>query len=126
MNIPENLMYTKEHEWVQNVDGSTIRVGLTDFAQDELGDIVFVNLPQVGDSVVKGESFADVESVKAVSDVFSPANGTVKAVNEALADDAALINSDCYGAWLIEIADVEEKENLLTAAEYEAFIKEEG
>ncbi len=90
-SIPAELRYTKSHEWVREEDG-VFTVGLTDFAQDSLGDIVYVNLPAEGDAVTAGESFADVESVKAVSDVFSPVTGTVCAVNEALLDDPAQIN----------------------------------
>ena len=86
MNNPANLSYTKSHEWLEELDNDTVRIGLTDFAQESLGDIVFVNLPQVGDEVVAGESLGDVESVKAVSDVFCPVSGTVLAVNEALLD----------------------------------------
>ncbi len=95
-------------------------VGLTDFAQDSLGDIVYVNLPAEGDAVTAGESFADVESVKAVSDVFSPVTGTVCAVNEALLDDPAQINGTPYDAWLIKVTDVSATEELLDAAAYEA------
>lgn len=126
MNIPQNLLYTKSHEWVKETDEGTLQVGLTDFAQSELGDIVFVNLPDVGDALVMGDTFADVESVKAVSDVYSPVTGTVAAVNAALADDPAQINTDCYDAWLIEAESIEMKDELLTPAEYEAFAKEEA
>ena len=98
MNFPEELLYVKSHEWVQKQEDGTYLIGITDYAQDALGDLVFVNLPEEGDEVVKGETFADVESVKAVSDVFSPVSATIEAVNEELADDPALINSDPYGA----------------------------
>ena len=94
MNFPEELLYVKSHEWVQKQEDGTYLIGITDYAQDALGDLVFVNLPEEGDEVVKGETFADVESVKAVSDVFSPVSATIEAVNEELADDPALINSD--------------------------------
>ena len=93
MNFPEELLYVKSHEWVQKQEDGTYLIGITDYAQDALGDLVFVNLPEEGDEVVKGENFADVESVKAVSDVFSPVSATIEAVNEELADDPALINS---------------------------------
>ena len=115
---PEELKYTKTHEWVKEEDGLYV-VGLTDFAQDALGDIVFVNLPSVGDAVTAGEAFSDVESVKAVSDVFSPVTGTVAEVNEAIVDDPSLVNSDCYGSWLIKVSDVSGTEELLDAKAYE-------
>ena len=107
MNIPEELRYTKSHEWLKEEDG-VCTVGLTDFAQHALGDIVFVNLPQEGDPVTAGEALGDVESVKAVSDVLSPVSGVVKAVNE-----------DPYGAWLIQVEQMTDEEELLDAAAYE-------
>ena len=122
MNIPKNLFYTKSHEWVKKNDDGTAYVGLTDFAQSELGDLVYVNLPQEGDLVTVEESFADVESVKAVSDVFSPLSGTVEAVNEELLDAPQLINETPYDAWLVKIADITAESELLTAEEYEAII----
>ena len=118
MNNPKELKYAKTHEWVKKEE-EVYTVGLTDFAQDALGDIVFVNLPEVGDAVTSGEAFCDVESVKAVSDVFSPVTGVVCAVNEELLDNPALINEDCYGAWLIKVNEVTEEEELLDAEEYE-------
>ena len=119
MNFPTDLKYAKSHEWVRQ-EGDTYVIGLTDFAQDELGDIVFVNLPQEGDAVSAGEAFSDVESVKAVSDVLSPVSGTVVAVNEELMDDPAKVNSDPYGAWFIKVENVSDVEELLDAAAYEA------
>ena len=119
MNFPSDLLYAKSHEWVRK-DGDTYVIGLSDFAQDELGDIVFVNLPQEGDSVSVGEAFSDVESVKAVSDVLSPISGTVVAVNEELMDDPAKVNADPYGAWFVKVENVTEEEELLDAAAYEA------
>lgn len=119
MNIPEALRYAKTHEWLKEEDG-LFTVGLTDFAQHALGDIVFVNLPQEGDPVTAGEAFGDVESVKAVSDVVSPVTGVVKAVNETLLDDPAQVNSDPYGAWLIQVEEVSDTDELLDAAGYEA------
>lgn len=119
MNFPADLKYAKSHEWVRQ-EGDTYVIGLTDFAQDELGDIVFVNLPQKGDAVSAGEAFSDVESVKAVSDVLSPVSGTVVAVNEELMDDPAKVNSDPYGAWFIKVENVSDVEELLDAAAYEA------
>ena len=117
--IPAELKYTKSHEWVREEDG-VYTVGLTDFAQDSLGDIVYVNLPEAGDPVTAGESFADVESVKAVSDVFSPVTGTVSEVNGELLDDPARINGAPYEAWLIRVTGVTGTEDLLDAAGYEA------
>lgn len=122
MNLPGELKYTKSHEWVRLLGGGKAEIGLTDFAQKELGDIVFVNLPQEGDSLAAGETFADVESVKAVSDIFSPIGGTVEEVNEELADEPETVNRDPYGAWLIRAADVEGAEALLSAEEYGAFL----
>ncbi len=123
-NTPAELKYTKSHEWVKEEDGVLI-VGLTDYAQSELGDIVFINLPEVGDSVETETAFSDVESVKAVSDVFSPASGTVTEVNEELLDAPQLINEDPYEAWLIKIGDVTETEELLDAAAYDALCEAE-
>lgn len=119
-NIPAELKYTKSHEWVKEEDGLYV-VGLTDFAQDALGDIVFINMPEEGDDVASGESFADVESVKAVSDVFSPVSGTVAEVNEGLIDEPALINQEPYEQWLIKVKDVSDTEELMDAAAYEEF-----
>ncbi len=124
MNIPKTLLYTKSHEWVKKNDDGTAYVGLTDFAQSELGDLVYVNLPQEGDTVTVEESFADVESVKAVSDVYSPISGTVEAVNEELLDAPQLINETPYEAWLIKVADISAEADFLTAEEYEALISE--
>ena len=126
MNIPKELKYTKNHEWVKCTDTGTFLIGLTDHAQSELGDLVFVNLPSAGDALVMGETFADVESVKAVSDVYSPVTAAVCAVNEQLLDDPALINTACYDAWMIEAENVSQQEELLSAEEYEAFLKEGG
>ena len=126
MNTPEHLRYTKSHEWILFADDGTAKVGLTDHAQDALGDLVFVNLPQVGDTLTCGEALGDVESVKAVSDVYSPVSGTVKAVNEDLLDAPEAINADPYGAWLVEVEDISDKEELLDAAAYAAHCASEG
>ena len=126
MNTPEHLRYTKSHEWVLFADDGTAKVGLTDHAQDALGDLVFVNLPQVGDALTCGEALGDVESVKAVSDVYSPVTGTVKAVNEDLLDTPEAINADPYGAWLVEVEAITDQEELLDAAAYEAHCAQEG
>ena len=125
MNYPKELSYSKTHEWVRKEDGIYV-IGITDYAQHALGDVVFVNLPQEGDDVTAGESFGDVESVKAVSDVMSPVSGNICAVNEELADAPELLNSDPYGAWIIKVQDVSDTEELLDAAAYEAFCAQEG
>lgn len=125
MNYPVELKYTKDHEWMK-MEGDIAVVGISDFAQDALGDVVFINLPQVGDEVTAGESFGDVESVKAVSDVNSPVTGVVVEVNEALEDSPELLNEDCYGAWIIKVEQITETEDLMDAAAYEAFCAEEG
>ena len=125
MNYPVDLKYTKSHEWVKFEDGIAV-VGISDFAQDALGDVVFVNLPQVGDEVTAGESFGDVESVKAVSDLICPVSGTVLEVNEELEDSPENLNEDPYGAWIIKVENVSGEEELLDAAAYEAFCAEEG
>ena len=120
MNYPTNLQYSKSHEWVMT-DGDVAVVGISDFAQDALGDVVFVNLPQEGDTVTAGEPFGDVETVKAVSDLISPLSGTVCAVNEELLDAPEMLNSDPYGAWIIKVENVSGSEELLSASDYETF-----
>ena len=125
MNYPIDLKYTKSHEWVKFEDGVAV-VGISDFAQDALGDVVFVNLPAVGDEVVAGETFGDVESVKAVSDLISPVSGVVCAVNEELDDAPESLNEDPYGAWIIKVENVTDQEELLDSAAYEAHCAEEG
>ena len=126
MNFPKELRYSKTHEWVRFQEDGTAYIGITDYAQDQLGDLVFVNLPSAGDSLQAGESFADVESVKAVSDVNAPVSGTVKEVNEALADAPEKMNEAPYEAWFVLAEDVTDADGLMTAEEYEAFIAEEG
>ena len=125
MNFPAELKYSKDHEWVK-FEGDTAIIGISDFAQDALGDVVFVNMPGEGDEVTAGEAFGDVESVKAVSDLVSPVSGTVVAVNEELVDAPETLNSDPYGAWIIKVEGVTAQEELLDAAAYEAFCAEEG
>ena len=117
---PKELKYTKDDEWVR-FEGDVAFVGITDYAQSELGDLVFVNLPEVDDEVVAGEPFGDVESVKAVADVFSPISGVVLEINEDLLDDASLINSDPYGSWFIKVGNVTDTVELLTADEYDEY-----
>ena len=103
-DIPADLRYTAEHEWVRRTGDDTVRVGITDFAQSSLGDVVYVQLPEVGAEVTAGESFGEVESTKSVSDLYAPVSATVVAVNDALEGDPALINSDPYGdGWLLEL-----------------------
>ena len=126
MNFPKELKYSKTHEWVKFNGDGTAYIGITDFAQDQLGDLVFVNLPSEGDTLTAGESFADVESVKAVSDVNSPISGTVKEVNGELADAPEKMNEAPYDAWFVLAEDVTEGEGLMDAEEYEAFTAEEG
>lgn len=125
MRIPNELLYYKSHEWIK-MEGDTVLVGITDHAQSELGDLVYINLPNVGDEVARDEAFADVESVKAVSDVLSPLSGTVSEVNEKLIDAPELINQDAYAAWIVRLKDVGDTDALMSAQEYEEFLKKEG
>ena len=126
MAYPATYRYTKEHEWIK-VDGTIGTIGITDYAQNSLGDIVFVDLPKVGDTVEAAKSFGSVESVKAVSDLFAPVSGKVTAVNDALKDAPEKINSDANTTWMlkVELSDVKQTDGLLTAADYEKFISEE-
>ena len=119
MNYPNELQYSRDHEWLRMEDGVAV-IGISDFAQSELGDVVFVSLPQEGDETVAGEAFGDVESVKAVSDLVCPVTGTVCAVNEELLDAPEKLNEDPYGAWIIKVENVTDTEELLDAAAYEA------
>lgn len=122
MEIKDDRMYSESHEWVMFEDEETVLIGLSDYAQSELGDLVFVNLPQVGDDVQVGESLADVESVKAVSDVYCPVTGTVEIVNEELLDSPQRINEAPYDAWLCRVSGVTAKTALLSAEEYRAYL----
>ena len=126
MNNPTNLQYSKSHEWLKMTGEGKAEIGLTDFAQDALGNLVFVNLPEVGDAITCGESFADVESVKAVSDAFSPVSATATEINEELLDPPEKINEAPYEAWLVRVESIEDTEELLDAAGYEAVCAEEG
>jgi glycine cleavage system H protein len=126
-NVPEDLHYSKDHEWVR-VERNEAVIGITDYAQDSLGDVVYVELPKAGDEFAANESFGSVESVKAVSEVFSPVAGTVVKINESLADEPETVNSDPYGqGWMIRVkmSNPGEVDSLLTAAEYEDFTKAE-
>lgn len=124
---PANLKYSEEHEWLKLEEGNRARIGITEFAQKELGDVVFVELPDVGAAVAAGDDFAVVESVKAVSDIYAPVSGKVVEVNEALVDRPELINEDPYReGWIaiIEVTDTAEADALLTAAQYQKLIEE--
>ncbi|GAB3570368.1 glycine cleavage system protein GcvH [Spelaeicoccus albus] len=126
LNYPENLRYTAEHEWVDVTDSATtVRVGITSFAQDSLGDVVFVDPPQTGEEVTSGTACGEIESTKSVSDIYAPLDGTVSAVNDKLEDNPELVNSDPYGdGWLFEltIADATVVESLLSASDYSSQI----
>jgi len=120
LTIPEKLLYTKEHEWVKKEDGQ-VTIGITDFAQSQLGDIIFLELPEVGQKIVSGEPFGEIEAVKTVSELYAPINGTVIEINEDLEDDPDNINQDCYGSgWIIkvELDGALDKDNLLNHKDY--------
>ena len=126
MSVPEELQYTRSHEWVRT-EGDTATIGITDHAQDELGDVVFVELPEVGATLDAGDSFGTVESVKAVSDLYTPVGGEVTEVNEALNDQPEKINEDPYGeGWMVKLRVSDEGSDLLSASDYEQFVEEEG
>ena len=127
MPYPAEYKYTKEHEWIK-VEGTTATIGITTYAQDSLGDIVFVELPKVGSEITAGKTFGTVESVKAVSDLFAPATGTVTEVNGALATAPESINKDAHSAWMLKISlkDPSQVSALLSSADYEQFVSEEG
>jgi glycine cleavage system H protein len=125
-NLPTDLKYAPSHEWAQLEKDSTVRVGITDFAQQELGDLVFIELPELGRKLAEKEQCAVVESVKTASDLFSPVSGEVVAVNEALADEPELVNNDAFGTWLfcIKADDLSGLDNLMSAEEYQRMIDE--
>jgi len=128
MDFPSDLKYTKEHEWVR-LDGETATVGITDHAQDSLGDVVYVELPEQGTAVTKGDAFGVVESVKAVSDLYAPLSGDVVEINDAIVDSPEVINEDPYGeGWMIKVAasDLGDLDELLAPDEYEKFVEEES
>ncbi|MEI6580141.1 MAG: glycine cleavage system protein GcvH [Eubacteriales bacterium] len=125
MEIPSDLFFAKSHEWVKFTAEGTAKIGLSDHAQDALGDVAFINLCDEGDSLSAGEILGDIESIKAVSDVYSPIGGTVVSVNEELLDYPERINADPYGSWLVELDDVVKSNELLDAAAYEKFLAEE-
>lgn len=127
MAYPDKYRYTKDHEWI-HINGSAATIGITDYAQSSLGDIVFVELPKVGAELQQGKSFGTVESVKAVSELYSPASGTVTEVNGDLANSPERINSDAHGAWMVKITlkNPEEVKSLMSANDYQQFVKEEA
>jgi len=128
MNIPDDLKYTKDHEWARN-EGNRVRVGITDYAQNELGDIVFVEFVEKGTMVAKGDSVGTVESVKAVSDIYAPLSGTIAEINDALEDSPELVNQDPYGkAWMvtIEVEDQSELDALMDAQTYDDYVAQEA
>jgi glycine cleavage system H protein len=125
MIVKEGYYYLKTHEWVKFLDDNTALIGISDFAQDALGDIVYISLPEVNDEISVNKSFCDVESVKAVSDVFSPVSGVIIEVNEALDDEPELINEAPYDQWIIKVSGRFDKEHLLDAKQYEALIQQE-
>ena len=124
MNFPAELKYSKSHEWIKMEDGVAV-IGISDFAQHALHDVVFITLPQEGDEVTAGESFGEVESVKAVSDIISPVSGVICAVNEDLQDEPEKLNSDPYGSWIIKVENITAEEEMLDTAAYAAFCAEE-
>ncbi|NMB42721.1 MAG: glycine cleavage system protein GcvH [Clostridiales bacterium] len=124
--MAQELKYTKTHEWVEFLEENKVRIGLTEYAVEELGDLVFIDLPEVDDEVEIEDSFADVESVKAVSDVFSPVTGVITAVNEDLLNHPELVNESPLEAWFIEVDEITEFDDLITKEEYEEFIREEA
>lgn len=121
----EGILFSKSHEWIEFIDDTTARIGITNYAQEALGDLVFISLPEEDDVVTIGESFADVESVKAVSEVFSPVDGVVSQVNDDVLESPELINQQPYESWFIEVSEITERKEFLTAEEYEAFVREE-
>jgi len=127
MHYPTDRKYTKEHEWIQ-VNGSTAAIGITAYAQESLGDIVFVELPKVGAELAAGKTFGTVESVKAVSDLYAPASGTVTEVNGDLATSPENVNKDAHGSWMLKVTlkNPKELDGLLSAADYEKFVAEEA
>jgi glycine cleavage system H protein len=127
MSYPTDRKYTKEHEWVQ-ANGTSATVGITDYAQESLGDIVFVELPKVGSELAAGKTFGTVESVKAVSDLYAPASGTVTEVNGDLATSPEKVNKDAHGSWMLKLTlkNPSDLDGLLSAADYEKFVAEEA
>ena len=121
MTFPEELKYSRNDEWVKMLDATTALVGITDYAKNEMGVLVFINLPVAGDTVTKGEALCDIESVKAVSDVISPVTGEIAEVNERLEDTPEKLNEDPYGAWIAKVENISDQEALMNAAEYRTY-----
>lgn len=129
MDFPDNLKYSKEHEWVMMIEDDVALIGITEYAQSELGDVVYVELPEVGEKITKDDPFGSVESVKAVSDLFAPVSGTVIEVNDSLSDNPELVNEDFYGdGWMIkvQISDKEELKDLLAPDEYGEYVERQS
>ncbi len=122
MNIPNNLLYTKSHEWYEFKDETTAIMGITDYAQNMLGDIVYINLPTIDESIGLGDVIADIESVKTAADVYCAVSGNVCAINDDLTDAPELLNQNSYDAWIAEIMDISEKDDLMSAKEYEEYL----
>jgi glycine cleavage system H protein len=123
--ILKNLQYAESHEWIERLNDTTVRIGISDFAQQALGDIVFINLPEIGDAVTAGQAFGDIESVKTVSDLTSPVTGTVTAVYQDVIDQPELINENPYENWLIKVTNLTAKSDMMAADEYEEFCSKE-
>ena len=125
MTTPKDYEFSKTHEWIQFLDDGTALTGLTDYAQNSLSDLVFINMPSAGDNVTSGEPYADIESVKAVADINSQVSGAILATNEDVENEPGKINEDPYGSWIIRIGDISDKADLMNADEYDAFCEEE-
>lgn len=123
MNLPADLLYTKSHLWVKSLEDGSYELGITDHAQKELSSVVFVNLPEEDDSAELGKVIADIESIKAVSDIISPFSGNIAAINERLADEPGLVNSNPYETWLFKVSDITEKEEFLSPQQYSDFLE---
>lgn len=126
MKIQDGLKYTKSHEWVKDLGNNCAYLGLSDYAQEQLSNLVFVNLPEPGDAVTAGEAFADVESVKAVSDVFSGVTGKVEEINEELTDSPQKVNESPYDAWMVKVSDITAYGDLMDTKEYKDYCKKQG
>jgi glycine cleavage system H protein len=124
MSAPKDLMYAKSHEWVKFLDDGTALTGFADYAQNQLGDIIFLNAPSEGDEVMAGEPYGDIESVKAVSDIYSPVSGKVIEINEEVVDEPGKINADPYGSWIIKIGDITDKGDFLDPDAYDKHVEE--
>ena len=126
MNIPDDLKYVASHEWLNYLEDDKVRFGISAFAAEAMGDIVFIDLPQVGDPVIAGQPLCDMESVKAVEEIYSPVTGEITAVNQALLDQPELINDDPYDTWIVEVSKVTDTEELLSADEYRQVCEKEA